>query len=79
MAPDIDYLDQQQHTVFGEVAEGFEVLDKFNEAFVDKDGLPYQDIRYGRTRLQYSALARSASWSLYKISGPKLSIITQYV
>jgi len=32
--------------VFGEVAEGFEVLQKINEAFVDKEGRPYQDIRY---------------------------------
>ena len=45
LAPDIDYLDNK-HTVFGEVAEGFEVLQKINEAFVDKEGRPYQDIRY---------------------------------
>jgi peptidyl-prolyl cis-trans isomerase-like 4 len=41
---DIDHLNNK-HTVFGEVAEGFEVLQKFNEAYVDKDGRPYQDIR----------------------------------
>ena len=44
LAPNIDYLDGK-HTVFGEVAEGFDVLQKFNEVYVDKDKRPYQDIR----------------------------------
>lgn len=34
-----------KHTVFGEVAKGFEVLEKFNECLCDKEGRPYQDIR----------------------------------
>lgn len=40
----LDYLDSV-HTVFGEVTEGMDVLAKINEAFVDKDFIPYQDIR----------------------------------
>lgn len=45
LAEDIDYLNNK-HTVFGEVAEGFEVIKKLNEAYVDKDNRPYQDIRW---------------------------------
>lgn len=45
---DIDYLDDR-HTVFGTVAEGFDVLDKINEAFVDKAFRPYKDIRIRHT------------------------------
>lgn len=44
LAPGLDYLDGS-HTVFGEVAKGFEVLEKLNEWVCDKDGIPYQDIR----------------------------------
>ncbi|KAK1170823.1 peptidyl-prolyl cis-trans isomerase-like 4 [Acipenser oxyrinchus oxyrinchus] len=44
----VDYLDGV-HTVFGEVTEGMDVLMKINEAFVDKDFLPFQDIRINHT------------------------------
>ncbi|KAM9496008.1 peptidyl-prolyl cis-trans isomerase-like 4 [Clarias gariepinus] len=44
----LDYLDSV-HTVFGEVSEGMDVLAKINEAFVDKDFVPYQDIRINHT------------------------------
>uniref|UniRef100_A0A7N8XH24 Peptidyl-prolyl cis-trans isomerase n=1 Tax=Mastacembelus armatus TaxID=205130 RepID=A0A7N8XH24_9TELE len=40
----LDYLDGV-HTVFGEVTEGMDVLSKINETFVDKDFVPFQDIR----------------------------------
>lgn len=40
----LDYLDGV-HTVFGEVTEGMDVLTKINETFVDKDFVPFQDIR----------------------------------
>lgn len=40
----LDYLDGV-HTVFGEVTEGLEILAKINETFVDKDYVPFQDIR----------------------------------
>lgn len=41
----LDYLDGV-HTVFGEVTEGMDVLAKINETFVDKDFVPFQDIRW---------------------------------
>ncbi|XP_076872521.1 peptidyl-prolyl cis-trans isomerase-like 4 [Brachyhypopomus gauderio] len=44
----LDYLDGV-HTVFGEVTEGMDVLAKINETFVDKDFVPYQDIRINHT------------------------------
>jgi peptidyl-prolyl cis-trans isomerase-like 4 len=40
----IEYLDGK-HAVFGHVVEGLDVLDRINEAFVDKDGRPLKDIR----------------------------------
>ena len=45
LAENLDYLDGK-HTVFGEIAKGFEVLAIFNECITDRDGRPYQDIRY---------------------------------
>ncbi|XP_063250937.1 peptidyl-prolyl cis-trans isomerase-like 4 [Prinia subflava] len=44
----LDYLDGV-HTVFGEVTEGMDVLQTINETFVDKDFIPYQDIRINHT------------------------------
>ncbi|XP_053315939.1 peptidyl-prolyl cis-trans isomerase-like 4 [Spea bombifrons] len=44
----LDYLDGV-HTVFGEVTEGMDVVKKINETFVDKDFIPYQDIRITHT------------------------------
>jgi peptidyl-prolyl cis-trans isomerase-like 4 len=35
-----------KHTIFGEVAEGIDVLMKINEAYVDMEGRPLQVIRY---------------------------------
>ncbi|NXS60283.1 PPIL4 protein, partial [Brachypteracias leptosomus] len=44
----LDYLDGV-HTVFGEVTEGMDILKTINETFVDKDFIPYQDIRINHT------------------------------
>ncbi|CAN1827321.1 Peptidyl-prolyl cis-trans isomerase CYP59 [Linum perenne] len=44
----IDYLDGK-HTVFGEVAEGLDTLQRINEAYVDGNGKPYKNIRIKRT------------------------------
>lgn len=41
---DIDSLDEK-YTIFGEVAEGMDVVDAINEAYCDEDGRPYQNIR----------------------------------
>ncbi|XP_031717580.1 peptidyl-prolyl cis-trans isomerase-like 4 [Anarrhichthys ocellatus] len=48
MGENLDYLNGV-HTVFGEVTEGMEILDKINETFVDKDFVPFQDIRINHT------------------------------
>ncbi|XP_043924961.1 peptidyl-prolyl cis-trans isomerase-like 4 [Protopterus annectens] len=44
----MDYLDNL-HTVFGEVTEGMDVLMKINETFVDREFVPFQDIRINHT------------------------------
>lgn len=41
LADNLNYLDKK-NTVFGQVAEGLDVLDKLNEAFVDEAGRPLQ-------------------------------------
>jgi peptidyl-prolyl cis-trans isomerase-like 4 len=38
-----------QHTIFAEVAEGFDVLDKINSLYCDESGRPYQDLRIRHT------------------------------
>ena len=44
LADDLDYLDGK-HTVFGQVNEGVETLEKLNLAICDEKHRPYQDIR----------------------------------
>ncbi|PWA58092.1 hypothetical protein CTI12_AA404630 [Artemisia annua] len=46
----LDYLDGKK-TVFGEVAEGFEILAKINEAYVDDKNRPYKNIRIKHTHI----------------------------
>lgn len=48
MNPGLDHLDGQ-HTIFGEVVKGFDVLEKLNEWICDKEGRPYQDVRIMHT------------------------------
>ena len=36
----------EKHTIFGQVAEGWEVLEAINDAPCDDDGRPLQNIRY---------------------------------
>ena len=48
LGEELDYLDGM-HTVFGEVAEGHDILLKFNEVYCDKEGRPFQDIRVYHT------------------------------
>jgi len=48
LAESVDYLDGV-HTVFGEVAEGHDVLSKLNETITDKHHRPYQDVRIMHT------------------------------
>ncbi|KAI8387313.1 peptidyl-prolyl cis-trans isomerase-like 4 [Blakeslea trispora] len=48
LADDLDYLDGK-YTLFGEVVEGFDVLDKINNAYCDEKGRPFRDIRIKHT------------------------------
>lgn len=48
LAPELTYLDDR-HCVFGEVAEGLDVLELLNDAICDNDNRPYQDIRITHT------------------------------
>lgn len=48
LGQDLEFLDGK-HVIFGRVAEGFEALDRINEAYCDKNGLPYKDIRIKHT------------------------------
>jgi len=48
LGDELDYLDGE-HCVFGEVAEGEEVLSKINNTITDGSGRPYQDIRITHT------------------------------
>ena len=45
---DLDDLDGK-YTIFGEIAEGLETLQKINELYCDGDGRPYQDMRIKHT------------------------------
>eukprot|EP01138_Halocafeteria_seosinensis_P007745 gb/GECG01007913.1/.p1 GENE.gb/GECG01007913.1/~~gb/GECG01007913.1/.p1 ORF type:complete len:544 (+),score=100.77 gb/GECG01007913.1/:1-1632(+) len=52
LAEDITYLDKK-NTVFGEVVEGFDVVDRLNETYCDQQGRPYQDVRIRHTYVLY--------------------------
>ena len=47
---DLDHL-EGKHTIFGEVAEGVNILQKINELYCDDDGRPYQDVRIKHTHV----------------------------
>lgn len=46
----VEQLDEK-HTIFGRVAEGFDVLDKINDCMVDEKHAPYQNIRIWHTEI----------------------------
>ena len=48
LGDNLDYLDGKA-AVFGKVVEGFDALEKINEAFVDDKGRPLKDIRIRHT------------------------------
>lgn len=45
---DMSHLDGK-HTIFGEVAEGLDVLEKLNNLYCDEEGRPFQDVRIRHT------------------------------
>lgn len=48
LGEDLTYLDEK-HCVFGEVVEGFDILEIVNEVICDNDDRPYQDVRITHT------------------------------
>ncbi|KAJ6151816.1 peptidyl-prolyl cis-trans isomerase cyp6 [Penicillium chermesinum] len=48
LGDDLDYLDGKA-AIFGKVVEGFDVLEKINDAFIDDKGRPLKDIRIRHT------------------------------
>ncbi|KAF7586982.1 Peptidyl-prolyl cis-trans isomerase cyp6 [Aspergillus hancockii] len=48
LGENVDYLDGKA-VIFGKVVEGFDVLEKVNEAFIDDRGRPLKDIRIRHT------------------------------
>ena len=48
LGDNLDYLDGKA-AVFGKVVEGFDVLEKINESFIDDRGRPLKDIRIRHT------------------------------
>ncbi|WEW59858.1 Peptidyl-prolyl cis-trans isomerase-like 4 [Emydomyces testavorans] len=48
LGDNLDYLDGKA-AIFGNVVEGFDVLEKVNDAFVDEKGRPLKDIRIKHT------------------------------
>jgi peptidyl-prolyl cis-trans isomerase-like 4 len=48
LGDELDSLDGK-YTIFGRVAEGFDILEKINDAYCDEKGRPYRDIRIKHT------------------------------
>ncbi|OHS94173.1 hypothetical protein TRFO_39593 [Tritrichomonas foetus] len=42
-----------KHTIFGEISENFELLQKISQEYTDKEGRPYRNIRILETRILY--------------------------
>ncbi|XP_066139743.1 peptidyl-prolyl cis-trans isomerase sig-7-like [Euwallacea fornicatus] len=81
LGEDLTYLDEK-HCVFGEVVEGFEVLEMINEVICDKDDRPYQDVRITHTVILddlypdpkgFRVRSRSPSPSAEKLAGGRIA------
>ncbi|WKX92685.1 hypothetical protein Q1695_010597 [Nippostrongylus brasiliensis] len=48
LGENLDYLDDK-HTIFGQVTEGLDTLEKLNEQLCDGDHKPYRDVRIAHT------------------------------
>lgn len=49
LADDVDYLDKQAHTVFGQIVEGHDIIDKLNKTLIDNQDRPYRDLCISHT------------------------------
>ena len=64
----------KKHTIFGEVAEGFDVLDKINSVYVTKSHRPLQNIRIKHTTVIFDPFeGREQEFGLSKLSVPSRS------
>ncbi|XP_074032045.1 uncharacterized protein [Leptinotarsa decemlineata] len=81
LGEDLTYLDEK-HCVFGEVVEGFDVLEVINEAICDSDDRPYKDIRITHTVIlndpypdpkALQAPSRSPSPSAERLQGGRIA------
>ncbi|CAH8499523.1 unnamed protein product [Dicrocoelium dendriticum] len=48
LADGLEYLDDK-HTVFGQIAEGFDFLDNINEVYCDEENRPFRNVRIRHT------------------------------
>lgn len=49
LSDDLDDLDRQGHTVFGQIVENIEIVEAFNKTLVDDNDCPYRDICISHT------------------------------
>lgn len=49
LAPNLEWLDKQGHTVFGKVVEGLQIIEKLNKTLIDDKDCPYKDICISHT------------------------------
>lgn len=50
LADGLEYLDSK-HTVFGQIAEGFDFLDNVNEVYCDEENRPFRNVRIRHTTI----------------------------
>jgi hypothetical protein len=67
LGSELQSLDSE-HCVFGEVAEGREVLLKLNEVICDSEHRPYQDVRYSCTVICICTVNRQMVLNCYRYS-----------
>jgi Peptidyl-prolyl cis-trans isomerase (rotamase) - cyclophilin family len=67
LGSELQSLDNE-HCVFGEVAEGREVLLKLNEVICDSEHRPYQDVRYSHTQICISNNQKNLNCYRYSVT-----------
>lgn len=57
LSENLDHLDRQGHTVFGQVVDGLEILETFNKTLIDDKDRPYRDICISHTVILHDPYA----------------------
>lgn len=57
LSDNVEYLDKQNHTIFGQVVEGLEVLELINKSLIDDKDRPYKDICISHTVILHDPYA----------------------